>query len=542
MTAALLAGCAEDAEPTADPGADRVALRVGVGAGDPVETPGETPTRDPEETTETAGVRPAGLAARLASRSRDRSTTRSRSAGAGGSPRRRRVAGPAVRARRGDVHPAAGLHLHRRAARRALRRRRRAHDLASKPDVAEVVDLSNGGATRSTAGRRRRPSSAAPGRSARASWSTPPRTAATTAWRPSTSLAGRGRDRPVRPAAPRLQPCTITPAGTAVMTFDDGRPSCRTLNRVEGELLRRRSAASPSARAGTRRAPRPPRCGRRSPTRSRSRPRTSSPTPAPARTTSAPARPGRSPGAGTRRTSSATRSARASRPGWSGSATARPRSSTSRRAAATRSWRPPLRRHRPHGHRVHRRRRRAGHHPAALTPAVGSPDGAVHRLPLAALDFYDDLEVDNTRSFWEKHKGTYDYSVRAPMVALVAALEPEFGEAKVFRPYRDVRFAKDKTPYKTHQGAFVAVGPAPAGTSRSRPAASAPAPASTTPPARGWPASAAGDRRRPARPAAGGGLAGWPTAGSRSAATRSRPAPAGTPPTTRGSSCCATSR
>ena len=30
---------------------------------------------------------------------------------------------------------------------------------------------------------------------------------------------------------------------------------------------------------------------------------------------------------------------------------------------------------------------------------------------------------------------------------------------KVFRPYRDVRFAKDKTPYKTHQGAFVAAGP-----------------------------------------------------------------------------------
>ncbi|HEX5861716.1 MAG TPA: DUF2461 domain-containing protein, partial [Nocardioides sp.] len=32
-------------------------------------------------------------------------------------------------------------------------------------------------------------------------------------------------------------------------------------------------------------------------------------------------------------------------------------------------------------------------------------------------------------------------------------------DAKVFRPYRDVRFAKDKTPYKTHQGAFVAAGP-----------------------------------------------------------------------------------
>ncbi|MGH3337011.1 MAG: DUF2461 domain-containing protein, partial [Nocardioides sp.] len=44
------------------------------------------------------------------------------------------------------------------------------------------------------------------------------------------------------------------------------------------------------------------------------------------------------------------------------------------------------------------------------------------------------------------------------------ALAPEFvpdgQSAKVFRPYRDVRFARDKTPYKTHQGAFVAAGPA----------------------------------------------------------------------------------
>jgi uncharacterized protein (TIGR02453 family) len=46
------------------------------------------------------------------------------------------------------------------------------------------------------------------------------------------------------------------------------------------------------------------------------------------------------------------------------------------------------------------------------------------------------------------------------MTALCAALEREFGTAKIFRPYRDVRFAKDKTPYKTHQGAFVAAGPA----------------------------------------------------------------------------------
>ncbi|GAA3529349.1 DUF2461 domain-containing protein [Nocardioides daeguensis] len=81
-------------------------------------------------------------------------------------------------------------------------------------------------------------------------------------------------------------------------------------------------------------------------------------------------------------------------------------------------------------------------------------------FPVAALDFYDDLEVDNTKSFWEAHKDVYTEHVKAPMVALTDALGQEFGAAKVFRPYRDVRFAKDKTPYKTHQGAFVGVGPA----------------------------------------------------------------------------------
>ncbi len=80
-------------------------------------------------------------------------------------------------------------------------------------------------------------------------------------------------------------------------------------------------------------------------------------------------------------------------------------------------------------------------------------------FPVAALDFYDDLELDNTKSFWAAHKHVWEESVRDPMLALSAALADEFGPAKVFRPYRDVRFAKDKTPYKTHQGAFVPAGP-----------------------------------------------------------------------------------
>jgi uncharacterized protein (TIGR02453 family) len=41
------------------------------------------------------------------------------------------------------------------------------------------------------------------------------------------------------------------------------------------------------------------------------------------------------------------------------------------------------------------------------------------------------------------------------MEALLTQLEPEFGPATFFRPYRDVRFSKDKTPYKEHAAAVV---------------------------------------------------------------------------------------
>ncbi|WP_109527829.1 MULTISPECIES: DUF2461 domain-containing protein [Nocardia] len=80
-------------------------------------------------------------------------------------------------------------------------------------------------------------------------------------------------------------------------------------------------------------------------------------------------------------------------------------------------------------------------------------------FPLAGLDFYEDLEADNSKTFWNAHKAVYDESVRAPMVALTALLEPDFGTAKIFRPYRDVRFSKDKLPYKTAQGAVVGTAP-----------------------------------------------------------------------------------
>ena len=75
--------------------------------------------------------------------------------------------------------------------------------------------------------------------------------------------------------------------------------------------------------------------------------------------------------------------------------------------------------------------------------------------PEEALDFYDGLAADNTKTYWTEHKAIYTDKVLGPMTELTEELAAEFGEPKIFRPYRDVRFSPDKTPYKTHIGAVV---------------------------------------------------------------------------------------
>lgn len=78
-------------------------------------------------------------------------------------------------------------------------------------------------------------------------------------------------------------------------------------------------------------------------------------------------------------------------------------------------------------------------------PFTGFGDGAV--------EFFDGLAADNSKAYWTDQRAVYESDVRAPMLALLADLEPEFGTGKVFRPYRDVRFSADKSPYKTQCGA-----------------------------------------------------------------------------------------
>ena len=79
-------------------------------------------------------------------------------------------------------------------------------------------------------------------------------------------------------------------------------------------------------------------------------------------------------------------------------------------------------------------------------------------FPAEALEFYEGLEADNTRAYWQGNKAVYEQHVRAPMEALLADLAPEFGEPKIFRPYRDVRFSADKSPYKTQIAGTLAAG------------------------------------------------------------------------------------
>jgi uncharacterized protein (TIGR02453 family) len=68
--------------------------------------------------------------------------------------------------------------------------------------------------------------------------------------------------------------------------------------------------------------------------------------------------------------------------------------------------------------------------------------------PAEAVTFFEGLEADNSKAYWLAHRELYEQSVRGPMEALLGELAGTYGQGKVFRPYRDVRFSADKSPYK----------------------------------------------------------------------------------------------
>ncbi|MEY2449889.1 MAG: hypothetical protein QOH79_3365 [Acidimicrobiaceae bacterium] len=67
-----------------------------------------------------------------------------------------------------------------------------------------------------------------------------------------------------------------------------------------------------------------------------------------------------------------------------------------------------------------------------------------------AIEFFEALETDNSKTFWHAHKSVYEQEVKRPMQELLDELADEFGEGKIFRPNRDIRFSLDKSPYKTN--------------------------------------------------------------------------------------------
>jgi uncharacterized protein (TIGR02453 family) len=70
-----------------------------------------------------------------------------------------------------------------------------------------------------------------------------------------------------------------------------------------------------------------------------------------------------------------------------------------------------------------------------------------------ATKFFTDLECDNSKDYWTANKSIFENEVSEPMAALVDSLPERFQPFKVFRMNRDIRFSRDKSPYKTQHGA-----------------------------------------------------------------------------------------
>jgi uncharacterized protein (TIGR02453 family) len=81
-------------------------------------------------------------------------------------------------------------------------------------------------------------------------------------------------------------------------------------------------------------------------------------------------------------------------------------------------------------------------------------------FPPEAMTFLRGLKKHNTREWFQPRKEIYEEKVKGPMLELVSALmqrladfAPEYladPNKAIYRVYRDTRFSKDKTPYKTH--------------------------------------------------------------------------------------------
>ena len=65
-----------------------------------------------------------------------------------------------------------------------------------------------------------------------------------------------------------------------------------------------------------------------------------------------------------------------------------------------------------------------------------------------AVRFLDGLAADNSKGYFDAHRDAYQTDIRGPLEDLTAEAEEKYGPGKVMRPNRDVRFSKDKSPYR----------------------------------------------------------------------------------------------
>jgi uncharacterized protein (TIGR02453 family) len=83
----------------------------------------------------------------------------------------------------------------------------------------------------------------------------------------------------------------------------------------------------------------------------------------------------------------------------------------------------------------------------------------------AAFRFLRDLARNNEKAWFDAHRDVYEREVREPMRQLVESLDARLGaiapeivgdpKRSMFRIHRDVRFSRDKSPYKTNAGAWL---------------------------------------------------------------------------------------
>ncbi len=96
-----------------------------------------------------------------------------------------------------------------------------------------------------------------------------------------------------------------------------------------------------------------------------------------------------------------------------------------------------------------------------------SPDPATFALPKKTIAFFRRLAENNNRAWFDEHRADYRSDVVEPAMELTTLLGEAFEkkvarlryepriDGSIFRLNRDVRFSKNKAPYKTNLGVFV---------------------------------------------------------------------------------------